>query len=162
MEAVSIMDGSSFEQILGQGTIDPSLTPTDSSNESVLKAMSESSQGLESPFQSAIDTPQSSVVNIVFRPPPPPPQPQQHRRVARFVECACVSGGACVGTGGQAMCDCSLAPPNEVKTPRRGEKKRAIKKVVQGIAKALRRAWNRPVQALGDATARAVRKQKGY
>lgn len=156
MEAVSIMDGSSFEQILGQGTINLTLTPTDSSNESVLKVMSESSQGFESPFQSAFDTPQSSVVNIVFR-----PRPQQ-RRVTRFVECACVSGGPCVGGGGQATCDCSVAAPNEVKTPRRGEKNRTIKKAAQGIAKVLRRAWKAQVRALNDATTRAVRKQKGH
>jgi hypothetical protein len=155
MEAVSIVDRSSFEDMAGQGTTSPSLSPTNSSRESMLKAMSESSQGVESPFQSAFDTPQSSVVNIVFRPPP------QQTRVARFVECACVNGGPCVGTEGQATCDCSVAAPNEVKLPRRGEKKRTIKKAAQGITKILRRAWNRPVQALNDATTRAVKKQKG-
>lgn len=144
MEAVSIMDGSSFQHILGQGTTNPSMTPTSSSRESVLKTMSESSQAFESPFRSVFDTPQSSVVDMVLR------QAPRQTRVARFVECACVSGEPCVGTGGQATCNCSPTP-NEVNATRKAEKKRSIKKAAQSIAKVLKRAWNKPVRALNNA-----------
>lgn len=155
MKAVSRLDGSSFERISGQRTTNSSPTLTDSSRESLFVAMSDSSQALESPFVSAFDTPQSSVVNIVAS------QAPQQTRVARFVECACMSGGLCVGTGGQATCNCSLAP-DEVKAPEKAEKKRSIKNAARGIAKVLRRGWNRPVRAFHNATARAVRKQNGF
>lgn len=154
MEAVSTVDGLSFEHSPGQAITNSSPTLTDSSQESLLKAMSMSSQ-FENPFQSVYDTPQSSVVNIVLRPAP------RQTRVARFVECACVSGGPCVGTGGPATCNCNLAF-DEVKAPRKAEKKRSIKSAAKGIAKVLKKAWNRPVRALNDATARAMRKQNGH
>lgn len=142
----------SFERIPDQNITSPSPTLTDSSRESALEAMSESSQLLENPFQTVYDTPQSSVVDIIVQ------QASQQTRAGRFVECACVSGGACVGKGGQATCNCSLAF-DEVKAPRKLEQKRTIKSAAKGIARALKKAWDRPVRAVTDATARAMRKQ---
>lgn len=154
MEAVSTVDWLSFEHSAGQRIANPSLSLTDSSKESLLKAMSLSSQ-VQNPVQTVYDTPQSSVVDIILG------QAPRQTRVARFVECTCVSGGPCIGTGGQATCNCSLAF-DEVEAPRKAEKKRPTKSTAKGIAKVLKKAWTRPVQALNNATARAIRKQNGH
>ena len=150
MEAASRVNESGFRRMPGQGTAGSSPTSTNSSVDYEVDAAYESSPD-ESPFRCGFDTPQSSVVDIVLRPGAPRP-----RRVVRFVECFCVSGGPCVGTGGQATCNCGASP--EVGEAPRGAEKRSIKKFAKGIARGLRQAWRRSIQRVKDRATRAMRK----
>jgi hypothetical protein len=153
MEAAPRENGSSFERVSGQRTTDSSPTLTNSSMESVQNAVFESPQSLENPFQTGFDTPQSSVVNLWVR------QALQQARMARFVECACVSGGPCVGTAGQATCGCGSSP-EVVQAPRKA-KKWSIKKFTKTIIKGLKRAWKRQIQAIKDGVGREQKKGPG-
>jgi hypothetical protein len=150
MKAAPRENGSSFEHISGQGTTESSPTLTNSSMESVQNAVFESPQSLESPFQTGFDTPQSSVVNLWVR------QALQQARMARFVECACVSGGPCVGTGGQATCGCGSSPEVVAKA-----KKWTMKRFTKVITKGLKRAWKEGIQAIKDGARRRQRKGPG-
>lgn len=151
MEAASRVNESSFARMSDQHTIESSPTPTDSSRDSVSDPVIESSPD-DSPFQCGFDTPQSSVVDIILR----PGARQQQRRVARFVECFCASGGPCIGTGGLATCNCG-ASPEVAEAPRKGEK-RSIKKFAKGVARGLNKAWKKSIRAVKDKATRALRK----
>ena len=150
MEPASRVNESSFKRMSGQRTTNSSPTLTDSSMESVWNPAYESSPASESPFRSGFDTPQSSVVNITLR------QAAQPRRVTRFAECFCVSGGPCVGTGGQATCGCGLSP-EAVKAPKKA-KRRSIQRFTKAITKGLKKAWKRQIQAIKDGVGRVLRK----
>jgi hypothetical protein len=153
MEAAPRENGSSFKGVSGQGTTESSPTLTNSSIESVHNAVFESPQSLEDPFQTGFDTPQSSVVNLWLR------QALQQARPARFTECACVSGGPCVGTAGQATCGCGSSP-EVVQAPRKA-KKWSIQKFTKTITKGLKRAWERQIQAIRDGVGRGQKKGPG-
>jgi hypothetical protein len=149
MEAASRANESSFGRISGQGTTDSNPSVTNSSMDSVQDGAYESSPASASRFQTGFDTPQSSVVDMILR------QGPQQRRVARFVECFCVSGGPWVGTGGQATCSCG-ARPEVVEAPKKAEK-RSIKKCAKAVSRGFKRAWSRRVQAITDGARRVLR-----
>jgi hypothetical protein len=153
MEAAPSGRETSFEQVSGQGTTDSSPTLTHSSIESVHNAMFESPPLEEIPFQTGFDTPQSSVFNMMVR------QGLQQGRVARFMECACVSGGACVGTAGQTTCGCGSSP--EMAQVQREAKTRSIKKLAKTVTKCLKRIWNRQIQAIKNRVGRGQRQGPG-
>jgi hypothetical protein len=149
MDAALSVRETSFERISGQRTTDSSPTLTHSSIESVHNAMFESPPSGESPFETGFDTPQSSVFSMMVR------QVLQQGRVARFTECACVSGGPCVGTAGQATCGCGLSP--EMAEAPRKAKRRSIKKFAKTVTKCLKRVWNRQIQAIKNKIRREQR-----
>lgn len=153
MEAAPSARETSFERVSGQGTTDSSPSLTHSSIESVHNAMFESPPLDESPFQTGFDTPQSSVFNMMMR------QALQQGRVARFMECACVSGGACVETAGQATCGCGLAP--EMAQAQRKAKRRTIKKLAKTVTKCLKRVWERQIQTIKNRVGRGQRQEPG-
>jgi hypothetical protein len=143
----------SFERISGQGTTDSSPILTHSSIGSVHNAMFESPPLDENPFQTGFDTPQSSVFDMTVR------QALRQGRVARFVECACVGGGACVGTAGQATCGCGSSP--EMTQAQRKAKRRSFKKLAKTVTKCVKRVWNRQIQAIKNRVGRGQRQERG-
>lgn len=151
MEATWGIEKTTSKRKSGQRTTESSPARTDSSIDSAPNPVIESSPD-QSPFQCGFDTPQSSVVDIILR----PGAAQQQRRVARFVECFCVSGGPCAGSGGQATCNCGASP--EVAEAPRSAEKRSIKKFAKGIARNLKRAWKKSIRAIKNKATRALRK----
>ena len=145
MEAASRAEGSSPEHTSGQGTTAPSPSATNSSTESLLNAIYGPSPSRSGQLESGVDTPQSSVVNIIF------PQAAQPNRAARFVECSCLSGGPCVGTGGLATCGCGSSP----EAPRKAMK-RSVKGLVKAVTRGVKRAWNRRIQAIKERAGRVL------